>query len=46
MSFDTEKGGQNGKKGEALQLYQKRSLLEQPGSGRMMLGSMTGVAFV
>ena len=46
MSFDTEKGGQNGKKREELRLYQKRSLLEQPGSGRMMLGSMTGVAFV
>jgi hypothetical protein len=29
MSFDTEKGGQNGKKREALWLYQKRSLLEQ-----------------
>ncbi len=25
MSFDTEKGGQNGKKREALWLYQKRS---------------------
>ncbi len=84
MSFDTGKGGQNGKKREELRLYQKRSdtvgepktdcktgrestilirpkalirafggfansirsLLEQPGSGRMMLGSMTGVAFV
>ena len=29
MSFDTGKGGQNGKKREELRMYQKRSLLEQ-----------------
>jgi len=33
MSFDTGKGGQNGKKREELRMYQKRSLLEQPVHG-------------